>query len=56
MLLRGSWVIGGDWNITPDQLQATPWLGMFDEVIFAPASPTCHGEVYDFFARPGSCG
>ena len=47
-LLQGPWLIGGDWNITPEQLQATSWLGLVDGVIFAPTHPTCHGDVYDF--------
>jgi hypothetical protein len=42
--IRGPWVVAGDWNITPQQLQAASW-----DKIVKWFSPTCNGKVYDFF-------
>ena len=47
--LVGPWLIGADWNCTPEELEATGWLALVDGVIFAPAAPTCNGKKYDFF-------
>eukprot|EP00973_Karenia_brevis_P017249 2368142-Karenia_brevis.AAC.1 len=47
--LRGPWVLGGDWNITPELLATTNWLKVVGGVIVAPKSATCNGSVYDFF-------
>ena len=47
--LVGPWMIGGDWNCTPEELTATGWLQKVGGVIHAPSSPTCNGHVYDFF-------
>ena len=47
--IRGPWVIGGDWNFTPQQLRDTNWLQIVNGVIKAPARDTCNGKVYDFF-------
>ena len=47
--IRGPWIIGGDWNITPELLLSTNWLSMVHGTIVAPRAPTCHGAVYDFF-------
>ena len=47
--LRGPFVIGGDWNCTPEELNATRWLKRVSGVIVAPAAPTCNDSTYDFF-------
>ena len=47
--LVGPWIIGGDWNCTPVDLQATGWLKKVGGVIRAPVAATCNGKVYDFF-------
>ena len=47
--LIGGWVIGGDWNCTPEDLLATGWLKKVGGVICAPRGPTCKCKVYDFF-------
>ena len=47
--LAGPWLIGGDWNCTPEQLSATGWLKLIGAKIFAPAANTCKGKVYDLF-------
>ena len=47
--LRGPWVLGGDWNMTPQLLETTNWLRMVQGVVVAPTAPTCNGSTYDFF-------
>ena len=43
--LSGPWVIGGDWNITPETLQASGWLDVVGGKVVAPTLATC---TYDF--------
>ena len=45
----GPWIIGGDWNCTPDELQKTGWLRLVKGVICAPKGPTCGDRVLDYF-------
>ena len=47
--LRGPWIIAGDWNLSPDVLQASGWLDTVGGSIVAPSDPTCFDNVYDFF-------
>jgi hypothetical protein len=47
--LRGPWIIGGDWQCTPDDLKATGWLQTVKGVIHAPAASTCGDRIIDFF-------
>ena len=47
--LRGAWIIGGDWQCTPDELRETGWLKIVKGVIYAPEAPTCGDRVLDFF-------
>ena len=55
--LAGSWIIGGDWNCSPDELRATGWLTLIGAEIQAPKDSTCHGKVYDFFVvKRDLCG
>jgi len=47
--LKGPWVIGGDWNCTPEDLMKTGWLKLVNGATIAPATNTCHQRVIDFF-------
>ena len=47
--LSGPWVVGGDWNIQPQQLQESRWLDLVRGTIHATSQPTCHQSTYDFF-------
>ncbi len=47
--VRGPWVLGGDWNVTPEALAASGWLALVDGTVIAPPTPTCNGSVYDYF-------
>ena len=49
LTLGTPWIIAGDWNITPDQLQAANWLGVAKGTVFATELPTCHSNTYDYF-------
>ena len=44
--LRGPWIVGGDWNLTPDVLSASRWTELVGGTIAAPALPTCNSSVY----------
>jgi exonuclease III len=46
--LKGPWCIGGDWNCTPEELQATGWLKMVGGLIKAPRTSTCNSRTIDF--------
>ena len=35
--VRGPWCVGGDWNCTPEELEATGWLKLVGGVIKAPS-------------------
>ena len=43
------WVVAGDWNVSPAQLQQANWLGVIKGVVFATELPTCNDNTYDFF-------
>ena len=47
--IKGVWIIGGDWNITPAVLTASKWLHVVGGYLAAPQANTCHGSTYDFF-------
>ena len=40
-LLKGPWIVAGDFNVNPEDLAATRWVDIVDGVVFAPALPTC---------------
>ena len=52
--IKGPWIIGGDWNLSPDLLRSTRWLELVGGQIFAPDNPTCHSSVYDYFVVANS--
>jgi exonuclease III len=47
--VRGPWVVGGDWNMTPQTLKASNWPATVKGHICAPSEPTCFDNTYDFF-------
>ena len=47
--LRGPWIIGADWNLTPDVLRASGWLQLVKGFIRCTGMATCHASEYDFF-------
>ena len=47
--LIGPWILGGDWNCTPQELEETGWVRRVGGVIHAPEAATCNGKTYDFF-------
>ena len=47
--ISGPWIIGGDWNCTPEELTATGWLKLVGGKIHRPEMPTCGGRCLDFF-------
>ena len=47
--LRGPWIICGDWQCPPSELQETGWLKTIKGVIHAPDAPTCGDRVLDYF-------
>lgn len=52
--VSGPWIIGGDWNTTPQLLRGAGWLERVGGVAIDPGllTPTCHGKVYDFLFAP----
>ncbi len=52
--LRGPWILGGDWNVTPETLASSGWLALIGGHVVAPSAPTCNGKVYDFFVVSSS--
>ena len=47
--LSGPWIIGGDWQCTPDELRSTGWLKIVKGVIYAPTAPTCGDRILDYY-------
>ena len=49
------YVMGGDWNLTPQQIIATEWINTIDGQVIAPEDPTCRptpshtGKIIDYF-------
>ena len=48
-VLRGPWVIGGDFNMSPEELASTGFLTLVGGVIHAPEDSTCGVKSFDFF-------
>ena len=46
-LLKGSWVLGGDFNMRPELLQS--WAKENRASIHCSAAPTCNASIYDYF-------
>ncbi len=47
--VKGPWLVGADWNITPEALLATGWLDLVDGVVVAPMGTTCNSSCIDYF-------
>jgi exonuclease III len=47
--VRGPWIIGGDWNVSPDTLRKSNWPSIVGGHIHAPLAPTCYNSTYDYF-------
>ena len=50
--LHGPWIVGGDWNLEPGDLQRAGWLELVGGSSVAPDGPTCGGRTLDFFVVP----
>ena len=48
-MCKGPWCIGGDFNMTPQELLTTGFPSRVKGVVFAPSLPTCNDQTYDFF-------
>ncbi len=46
--LRGPWIVGGDWNITPTTLGTSSWTRIVNGTIVATPLVTCNNSTYDF--------
>ena len=44
---RRPWVLGGDWNMSPEQLTTSGALEILGGTVVAPELPTCNGKIYD---------
>ena len=49
MAIKGPWIIGGDFNCTPQQLMETGFVELIGGVIQAPRDSTCGLRTMDFF-------
>eukprot|EP00973_Karenia_brevis_P016630 2277679-Karenia_brevis.AAC.1 len=47
--VKGQWLVGGDFNMTPEVLEQTGWLRLVGGVLHKPHAPTCKGKEYDYF-------
>ena len=54
--LSGPWIIGGDWNVTPEELESSGWLRLVKASVVRPAggATTCHDKCYDYFVVSNS--
>ena len=50
--ITGPWILCGDCNMTPQQIESTGWLNIIGAYIVAPGRPKCHSSTYDFFIIP----
>ena len=48
-ILDGPWIIGGDWNLTPEILTASRWPQIVGGAVAATSLVTCNSSTYDFF-------
>ena len=48
LTLGGPWVMAGDWNVGPDQLQEANWLKVAKGKVFATELSTCNNATYDY--------
>ena len=43
--LQQPWVVAGDWNMTPEELQDTDWLRRVRGTMVCPSQPTCRSAL-----------
>ena len=48
-LVKGPWLIGGDFNCTPEELAQTGFLDLVQGVAHYPDDATCGAKTYDYF-------
>ena len=48
-MVRGPWIIGGDWNLSPEALAESGWVNEVEGKIIATKAPTCGAARLDFF-------
>ena len=53
-VIVGPWILGGDFNITPEVLRASGWLALVGAEVRGTAQATCKGKEYDYFVLPSS--
>ena len=47
--LRGPWIVGGDFNLTQEDLRQANWFELVGGTPFATDEPTCGARSIDFF-------
>ena len=47
--VRGQWLIGGDFNMSPEDLAKIGWLSLVQGVIHRPHAATCGAKEFEFF-------
>ena len=47
--VRGPWIVGGDWNMSPKTLTEANFPSIVKGRIHAPPQPTCNDKTYDYF-------
>ena len=52
--VTGPWVMGADWNCTPEELLATGWPQLVGGTVVRPAGATCGERTLDFFVISNS--
>ena len=48
-VIAGPWIIGGDFNTSPEELAATGFLQLASGTVHCAQDPTCGSKVYDYF-------
>eukprot|EP00959_Pyramimonas_sp_CCMP1952_P162737 3402146-Pyramimonas_sp.AAC.1 len=49
---RFPFLLGGDWNLEPEEIMELGWLDLATATIFAHGLPTCNEKEYDYFIGP----
>ena len=47
--IKGPWIIGGDFNSTPEELAEIGFLDLVQGVAHYPSEPTCGRKIFDYF-------
>ena len=54
--MKGPWIIGGDFNMTPSELEDSGWLETVKGVVVAPAPIDDDDRAIDFLGRIAAAG